>query len=369
MSAYVAPSELAEIVTVEGDEPPTLAPRSIDEAVSGVRSLADVGATALITGSESTLKALPRHTVDAQFSSSAYSGIVDYQPDDLTVIVRAGTTIADLDDVLSNERQTAVLPEMEPLRTVGGVVASGTSGYRRLRYGPTRDRVLGVTLVTGYGERITAGGALVKNVTGYDLARLCAGSHGTLGFVADICLKLWPQQPVSSTIEVADAEEALALAFRPLAVLETPDGVSVMVEGSQASVEAAQHVLRGVPREGLAWPVSPSSDVVLSVRVPASATATATGIVRDLHPEHFVAQHGVGLIEVGLSSFSADDLHMLRTQVRELGGVVVVTRWIGMEAMPDRWGTTPDGLSISSRLTSLFDPSGVFRVGQLPGGL
>ena len=149
----------------------------------------------------------------------AAGGVVDWEPDDLTVVVAGGTRVDQLEHVLAERGQSAVLLEEEGPATVGGVVAAGASGWRRSRYGPVRDRLLEVSLVTGDGRPVRAGGRVVKNVTGFDLCRLTAGSFGRLGVVVEVCLKLWPtggpRRRCGST-----AEDALARAHRPLAVIE-----------------------------------------------------------------------------------------------------------------------------------------------------
>lgn len=360
---------LADIVSFDAKGVQTLAPRSVDEMVTVVQALTVAETSALPVGSGSTFEDMPPPDIGIRLAASGYAGVTDYQPDDLTIVTRAGTTLGDLSETLKANGQTAVLPETNPQRTIGGVVSSGASGFRRLRYGPTRDRVLGVTLVTGYGKPVKGGGTLVKNVTGYDLPRLCTGSHGTLGFIADVCLKLWPIPPASRTIEVADANEARTVVYKPLAVLETRDAVHVMVEGSEASVAEAERVLGGSSRAGLRWPDPPSSSVNISLRVPASSTASAVSVVREAGAEHFVAQYGVGRVDTGFASLPQDALEELRTRISELRGIAVITGWQAEEPIPDRWGMTPDGFGISARLTSLFDPAGVFRVSQLPGGL
>lgn len=361
--------ELSSILSTADDGVRTIAPRSVDEAVQVVRGLAAADLSVLPIGSGSTFEALPPPDVGLRLAAANYSGITDYQPDDLTVVARAGTTLGELSETLGAKGQTAMLPEQSPDRTIGGVVSAGDSGYRRLRYGPTRDRVLGVTLVTGYGKRIAGGGHLVKNVTGYDLPRLCTGAHGTLGFIADVCLKLWPIPPAALTIDVDDAEAARSLAYKPLAVLETLDSVHVMVEGSEASVSQYESTLGGSSRSGLRWPDKPTGSVTVSIRVPASSTAAAVSMARALDAEQFVAQHGVGRVDVGFAALPPDALVELRTKTGELGGVVVITGWTNGGLFPDRWGFVPEAFDVSARLTSLFDPAGVFRIGQLPGGL
>jgi glycolate oxidase FAD binding subunit len=318
-------------------------------------------------GSGSTLEGRKVASVDVVMSTVQLSGIVDHQPDDLTVVVRAGTLLEDLDRTLSTHGQTAVLPEGSGHRTVGGVVASGASGYRRLRYGPTRDRVLGITLVTGYGEIVNGGGRLVKNVTGYDLARLTVGSCGSLGVIAEVCLKLWPQPPVLRTVRIDDPLAAVHSVDRASAVLETDEGVFAYLEGSEASVAVGEEALGGATVDGHAWPDPIEQAVVVSVRVPPKAMGRALDRVRSARPDHFIAQHGVGRIDAGWSVAGVDLVDGLRGAVHPLGGLVVVDRWAGGE-VPDRWGMVPRDAGIAERLTRLFDPHGVLAADQLPGG-
>ena len=146
-------------------------------------------------------------------STARLDSIVDWQPEDLTVVVEAGVRVADLEDRLAGRNQTAVLPEASGRATVGGVVAAGVSGFRRLRYGPTRDRMLEVDLVTGDGRVVRGGGRVVKNVTGYDLPRLATGSFGSLGLIGRVCLKLWPLPEARRTVTLAERRQEYG--YRP----------------------------------------------------------------------------------------------------------------------------------------------------------
>ena len=147
---------------------------------------------------------------DILMSTHRMNAVIDWQVDDLTVTVQPGVRVADLEAKLQQHRQTAVLPEEPGESTVGGAVAAGVSGWRRLRYGPTRDRALEVRLATGDGRLVRGGGRLVKNVTGYDLPRLATGSFGSLGLIAEMCLKLWPLPPESAMLQVDDAGDLFA---------------------------------------------------------------------------------------------------------------------------------------------------------------
>lgn len=307
-----------------------------------------------------TVSAPTDHTV---VSTEHFTGIVDYKPDDLTVVVRGGTTLGELEEVLAEYRQTAVLPETALSRTVGGVVASGTSGYRRLRYGPTRDRVIGVTIVTGYGEVIHGGGQLVKNVTGYDIPRLMTGSHGALGFVAEISLKLWPSASEPLTLRVTDPEMVRRDLYQPIAVLETEKGGSVYASGPVTSDHIESEA------DGFVWPEMMDSQVMVAINVPASLVGDAVGRARELGAVRFVAQHGIGVVDVGWDAVTDAEIHDLRTWAESAGGSVVIHRSGPLGDSLSRWGEPPDDIGIQTRLKDLFDPDRVCNPGVLPGGI
>jgi glycolate oxidase FAD binding subunit len=301
------------------------------------------------------------HTV---VSTKALGGIVDYRPDDLTVVVRGGTTLAELEEVLRERGHTAVLPETSPERTVGGVIASGASGYRRYRYGPTRDRVIGVTIVTGYGEVVHAGGQLVKNVTGYDIPRLVTGSNGALGFIAEIALKLWPDSSAPRTIRSKDPALEGSSRYQPVAVLETESGGSVYVANAEDPARQESAI------EGYRWPSPLEESVVLAVNVPARFVPGAVGRVRDLGAARFVAQHGVGVVDVGWGTVDELEVVDLRTWAESIGGSLAVSkRGPLLSASFSRWGEIPSTAAIQLRLKELFDPDRVCNPGVLPGGV
>lgn len=338
-----------------------LAPRSIEQTASIVKSAADRGLSVVPVGSGSTLRDVE---ADIALVTSSLTGIIDYQPDDLTIVVGAGTTLADLEAALAPRRQSAVLPEMSPQRTVGGVVASGASGYSRLRFGPTSDRVLEVVMATGYGEVVHAGGRLVKNVTGYDLSRLATGSFGSLGVVGSVCLKLWPAASNRRTVATDDALGCLENLYQPVAILETESGVNVYVEGNERSVQDDVDAVGGVSSDGFAWPDPIQSPVLVDVRVPARLIPEALAIVRSMAPERYVAQHGVGIIETGFESYDASSLGELRTWARRSGGSVVINA--PSLSAEERWGLAGSAVAVQRRLLDLFDPSGVCNPGIFP---
>ena len=181
---------------------------------------------------------------------SAPSGVVAHEPGEMIVRVRAATTIAELDEALARGRQFVAVDADDPERaTVGGVLACGRSGVRRLGRGPVRDSVLEVTAVSAAGEVIRAGAPLVKNVTGFDLCRLLVGSVGTLAFLGEVVLRCHPRPEVETwwASEPGSGVDPFALAselYRPLAVLWDGDRVWVGLSGSRTDVaEQSRQVL------------------------------------------------------------------------------------------------------------------------------
>lgn len=339
------------------------------ESVEDVEEVVSVSRTTgfrLRTRGSGSMFAAEAPTPSIEMRTTSLEGIVDYQPDDLTVVVRAGTTLETLGEILGARHQDAVLIEDAPGRTIGGVVSEGTSGFRRLRYGPTRDRVIGITMVTGYGEVVRGGGRLVKNVTGYDLPRLATGACGSLGVVTEVCLKLWPEPRTSRTFPVDDAAEAHAIVYRPSAVLETNDEAFVYVEGSESAVAEASRRLGSEGQPGFRWPQRPRDSCQLAVLVPPRRIGDAVQATVSAGSTGFVAQHGIGRIDAWFGAMTQAALTDVRGSIHAIGGLVVVERWPDGEDQPDRWGARPSGLSIRGRLLDLFDPDGIFRLGQLP---
>ena len=292
--------------------------------------------------------------------------IVAWEPDDLTVVVEAGVLVDDLETEISARRQTAAFPETTPGATVGGVISAGVSGYRRLRYGPSRDRILQATVATGDGRLVTAGGRVVKNVSGYDIQRSVFGALGSLGVVTSVCLKLWPRPAAAATVRTDLPAQALAALYRPLAVLETETGGAVYLEGPPAQVQEDAARVGGDVAEGLAWPEPRRGEVEIAVTVPPAAVTTAVDRVRPLGP--FVAQHGVGRVDVA-GPFDAD-WESLRAWAVERGGRVTVTDASGrFEDRFDPWGDPPSALAVQRRLIAAFDPARTVNRGRLPGAL
>ena len=143
----------------------------------------------------------------------AYRGIVSYEPSELVVTVRCGTPLAELEAVLAEKGQCLAFepPHFGGGTTVGGMVAAGLSGPARATAGALRDYVLGARFINGLGEHLTFGGQVMKNVAGYDVSRLMAGSWGTLGLITEVSLKVLPVAPAEATLMCVGLSQKTAL--------------------------------------------------------------------------------------------------------------------------------------------------------------
>ncbi|MCK5813386.1 MAG: glycolate oxidase subunit GlcE [Cocleimonas sp.] len=180
-------------------------------------------------------------------------GVIDYDPTELAITVRAGTRLQDLELLLAKQQQ--ILPFEPPLfdknSTIGGVVSSGISGPRRAFSGSIRDAVLGVEIINGEGKIVHFGGQVMKNVAGYDMSRLMVRSMGTLGVILSVSLRVLPKPAKEITLVVmADQEESLAYCKRwrrehlPISATTWYRGtVYVRLSGTETTLEAAQQKL------------------------------------------------------------------------------------------------------------------------------
>jgi glycolate oxidase FAD binding subunit len=291
----------------------------------------------------------------------APAGVVTYDPADLTVTVGAGTTVAELTAVLATEGQECVLDPREPSATVGGVLACGLSGHRRLRYGPVRDRVLEVRFVTADGRVVKGGGPTVKNVSGFDLPRLLVGSLGTLGVLVQVTLRCQPR-PAGATWCSTDADPfAVRRAlYRPSCIAWDGTTTHVLLEGVDADVAAERARIDGV-RDAKA-PTRPEGAHRGRISVRPAA-------LRDLAPAldatgvRWRAEVGVGTVHVAADDEAA--LGRARAAARATGGWML--REAGAPGL-DGFGDAPRTASLSARIREAFDPTGKCSPGRIPWG-
>jgi glycolate oxidase FAD binding subunit len=301
---------------------------------------------------------------DIVLGMSGFSGIEEWDPDDLTVTVGAGTPVAELESLLAERAQTAVLPEVPGRSTIGGVIAAGVSSLRRGRLLGTRERMLEVRLVTGDGRVVRGGGRVVKNVSGYDLPRLVVGAFGALGVIFSVCLKLWPVPRAAATITIDDPD-LTGKVTRPLAVLDDNGVLRVFLWGTPEEVAATGARLGGVMSEGHDWPSDPEGPYRWSLRVPPALTGPALERLPD--GWRHLAVHGAG--DVRAASDNPEGAMDLRSWAEGVGGALVSVARPPDDDVLDPWGTPPPGLDIQRRLIAQFDPARVINPGRLPGGI
>jgi glycolate dehydrogenase FAD-binding subunit len=172
--------------------------------------------------------------VDGVHTVMAPSGVEWVQPEEMTVRCGAGTPVAELDAELAVYGQSVAIP---PVGTVGGALAVGQSGIRRLGYGPIRDALLQACFVDARGRIVKAGGPTVKNVSGFDLCRLLVGSRGTLGFLGDVILRTRPRAGFEQWFTTdADPFELFPKLYRPTSVLWDGATTWVLLEGHERDV-------------------------------------------------------------------------------------------------------------------------------------
>lgn len=172
---------------------------------------------------------------EATLSSAGLTGIVEYNPAEMVITARAGTPVAEIEAALAKNGQGMAFEPMDHrgamgtsgTPTIGGLFAVNSSGPRRFTAGAARDHLLGVRFVNGAGEAVKAGGKVMKNVTGLDLVKLLAGSHGTLGFLTEVTFKVLPVPKTTTTIVVSGLEDEQAMKVLALAL-----SLSVEVSGA-----------------------------------------------------------------------------------------------------------------------------------------
>jgi glycolate oxidase FAD binding subunit len=344
---------------------------------------------------------LPPEAVDVVVDTTSLSGVVEHAAGDLVAVVRAGTPMGELQDRLATAGQQLALDTPLDAATLGGTVATNTSGPRRLLYGTMRDLLIGITFVRADGVGASAGGKVVKNVAGYDFGKLLTGSYGTLGVFTEVALRLHPlpraRQAVSvRTTDGAAAAEAALRVVRsqvvPSAVeIEQPaDGpgtVTVLVEGVEAGVTqrvAAVRELLGsdagaddVPEWFGRYPFR-AGDVGLKITTtstglgPVLAATRETGHLRGVPLP--VRGSAVGVLYAALPSdvdppTAARVVEDLRAAAAQHGGsVVVLTAPPPVRDTLDVWGPVP-GLDLMRRLKEQLDPDRRLAPGRFVGGI
>ncbi|ANY15758.1 glycolate oxidase subunit GlcE [Bordetella pseudohinzii] len=328
----------------------------------------------------------PRHAAPGHYvlDMTAYRGILNYQPSELVVTVRAGTPLAELEAALAEQRQMLAFepPHFEAGATVGGCVAAGLAGPRRQACGGVRDYVLGARLLDSQGRVLSFGGEVMKNVAGYDVSRLLSGSLGIFGAILDISLKVVPLPAEEATI-VGHGTQAEALRQfaqwrgQPLPVSATawvPDGDGgeggrwmARLSGTAPALRAARQRLGGAELDPAAaraaWQaLREQTHAFFQGGVPLWRLAVA--------PTAPPLALGPMLVEWGggqrwLSARA--DARAVREAAQAAGGHATLFRAQG-GAIPDDGvfhPLSPGVAQITRRLKQELDPAGLFNPGRM----
>lgn len=266
---------------------------------------------------------------------AAPTGVVDYKPDEMTVTVRAGTTVSELHAALAEKGQRSALPVRGG--TVGGALAVGESDIRALGRGLIRTSLLQIRYVSADGRIVSSGGPTVKNVSGFDLPRLMVGSLGTLGLLTEAIIRTNPIPTTSRWLvaEGVDPIEVQDVLLAPSAVLWDGSSTWVQLEGHEADVDA-QH--RALAPTGTFTEVPTNGHDVLPMTIPTHRWSVAPSEVPNLDRTElggFVAAVGLGLVFAGVPQ-------------------------------PPR-SVSPEVQAVSDRVKQNFDPTGRLNPGRDAG--
>lgn len=363
-------------------------------------------------------------TANRRVSLRAVTGIVDYEPSELVMTARAGTPLHEVESALADHGQCLAFepPDLGALfgtagggGSIGGVFLGNLSGPRRFTAGAARDHILGVRALSGRAEIWKSGGRVIKNVTGYDLSKLLAGSWGTLSFAMELTFKVLPAPAYSVSLALgglaaAGGVELLArlaqsrlecsgLAYIPGRLLSSLEiahqgdddrGVAlVRLEGSRVSVEARHrdllhllppgeppHALEGEAsrrvwtgiRDVRPLAVDPGNAVIAKLSLPPAAAGETAGMLSGKPGRAWYADGGGGWIWVGLGeAVAADTITVLRHRLRACGGSAVLYRAPEtLKRAVGLYADWPEGLiSLTHRIKHSFDPENILNPGRL----
>lgn len=310
---------------------------------------------------------------------SAFQGIINYQPSELVITARAGTPLVEIEELLAASGQMLAFepPRFGPAATIGGCVATGLSGPRRMMAGSLRDFVLGTTLLAANGNVLRFGGEVMKNVAGYDVSRLLAGSMGIFGPMLEVSLKVAPMPLAEETRELQLSKPEALASFntwrsKPLPISATSwleeNGQGILrlrLSGSSPALASAARVIGGERMsddQATAWwdslrdQTHPFFQARPLWRLALPPTAPAMGL-------------GTTMVEWngGLRWLQGEGVEpdFIRKAAALHGGHATLYRYEGEAPVPVFHPVSAGVRAISERLKQEFDPTGVFNPGRL----
>ncbi|HCT77124.1 MAG TPA: FAD-binding oxidoreductase [Micromonosporaceae bacterium] len=344
-------------------------PASTLEASAAIRVAAEHDLAIVVRGSGTKQDwGYPPRRLDLVLDTRRLTGVVEHAAGDLIAVVRAGTTVAELQSVLAEKGQQLALDAPLAGATIGGMVAVNTSGPRRMAYGTVRDLIIGVTIVRADGVIARAGGKVVKNVAGYDLSKLMTGSYGTLGLIAECAFRLHPRTPVSvyERRQVSGPDEVGAL-LSNVAGLPLAFEIDATTDGAW---EVAWQARGEVANEAPAWwGQYPWRDGDIGLKLTA-ALSKVPGLLAAARHAHVRGSIGSGVLYAAMpGDTDTAVVEDLRAAAHAAGGhAVVLTAPQAVRDRLDLWGPVP-GLELMRRIKAQFDPGGRFAPGRFAGGI
>ena len=401
--------EAAPEDAVDGVAPSFVVEPGSTEDISELMQLANDRNIAVAPRGGGTSMALgnPPRELGLILSTTRMNAVVEHVPGDQVVRVQSGIRFGELQERLAESDQMLGVdpPEAGNGATVGGIVAANSSGPKRYRYGTIRDLIIGITVVLADGTVAKAGGKVVKNVAGYDLAKLFTGSLGTLGVIAECNFRLHPRPETARTVavELPDTASAGAASQAILHAQVVPSAVellwsedarllTVLIEGIPSGVEAqaetASHILGsfgevrtlGDDEAGSSSPPGAGDDeVAIKISAPPAELAgvldSALGASSRLGVTPRITGHaGTGVTYVGLSGGDEEARAGVVEELREIwlrrgGSVVVRQAPPAFKERVEAWGPIGTRLDLSRRVKEKFDPRGILNPGRFVGGI
>ena len=390
-----------------------------DDDVSSVLAHADQHALAVtpIGGATMTGLGMPPERYDIALDLSAMDAVVDYEPDDFTITVEAGMTLAALQQRLAEQGQFVPLDQARfEQATLGGIAAVGRGGLRRRAFGYPRDWVIGMRMVRANGASIKGGGRVVKNVSGYDLPKLFCGALGTLGIIVELTFKLRPL-PTSDQLAILSTPDFLAALDAARAAMRAEPSLQAAVALSPASARAAgvadgaaalvlrmsgleQAVMEtlggaaeaarragatgGAPTESgviETWQTildlelaTPAEQLRLRLGAPPAALAEAQAQLGRIFPEATrwiaAADSGLLFVDAPLDGDAAERVQQAREALEPSGAALTIEQAPPeLKRRIDIWGPAGPGARLMRRIKDEFDPNRTLNPGRFVDGI
>ena len=345
-------------------------PRSADELANSLREAAAAGkAVTPVGGGRAATMGGPLERCDVEIHTTALDRVIEHTAADMVVTVEAGIRLEALQEHLAKSGQFLPLdPFNSPGHTVGGLLAGGWSGPLRLRYGSARDFMIGIRVALPDGKLASAGGRVVKNVSGYDLMKLHVGALGSLGIIVAASFKVFPRPLRDVTVESHDgwpaADQALSLPMAPAALELFSDGrVIARYFGSHDAVAATVKATGWAQADESVWREHSLSAPAQWARIATPRTELRRVIESLPGGARWWCSPGTGIAHWSFGD--ADEVVKVRRLAEAAGGSLVLM------AAPDdvknkvgAWGTLPPTLEVMRRLKDAFDPNHVLNPGR-----